>query len=655
MKNLILTFLICFNFIGISPVFTQPVDYLDRDDVSRIMQDILGQHVREKKITKDILKNSFRVYIEQFDPEKVYLLKKEAEPFLNPSESRLHQYLEAFERGNFRPYQQIDLLIKKSIERSRRIRAKIFQNPDKLFTANTLEAYRSTYQESGYPNNKEELSSRLNMFIVAFIQLQKEKYGAHVVMQRKDAVLKLLEKEMGEWENPYLYVSDEGRPLSRTQKEHQFTLHVLKSLAKSLDSHTSFFDQSEATDMRMRLHKGYIGTGIILEEGIDGFTITAIEKESPAEREEKINVGDVILSIDGRDVGRLSLDTVRELLEGERGSTVKFRIQGRKNGYQYTYATTLKREMITLERERVKSDYVQFGDGIIAKIELNSFYANRSGVTSEKDVRNAIESLREHGPIRGLILDLRNNAGGYLSQAVKVAGLFVTNGVIVISKYSDGERRYYRDIDGRTWFDGPLIVLTSRLTASAAEIVAQALQDYGVAIVVGDDRTYGKGSIQSQNVTQNQTSNSFFKVTVGKYYTVSGKTPQVKGVLADIVVPGEFSGIDYGEQYQTSVLKTDQIEPSFQDRLLDVRPDVKQWFLRYYMPTLQPKKTSWQKMIPDLKKRSEARLRRNFHFTSSPSSPYLTQEEQMAEAVNIVKDMVKLRSQMNKNALGIYE
>ena len=113
------------------------------------------------------------------------------------------------------------------------------------------------------------------------------------------------------------------------------------------------------------------------------------------------------------------------------------------------------------------------------------------GVSSEKDIKEAIRSFREKGQL-GLVLDFRENSGGFLSQAVKVAGLFVSNGVIVISKYGKGEVHYLRNIVGRSFFNGPLVILTSKMSASASEIVAQALQDYGVGLVVGDERTFGK-------------------------------------------------------------------------------------------------------------------------------------------------------------------
>ena len=169
---------------------------------------------------------------------------------------------------------------------------------------------------------------------------------------------------------------------------------------------------------------------------------------------------------------------------------------------------------IVVDNGRVDVTSQPFGNGIIGIINLHSFYQGKD-ISSEEDVRNAIDKLQGQGDLRGLILDLRSNSGGFLSQAIKVAGLFITDGVIVISKYSNGEEKIYRDVDSQVAYDGPLIVLTSKATASAAEIVSQALQDYGVALVVGDEHTYGKGTIQTQTVTDNQSS-SYFKVTVGK-------------------------------------------------------------------------------------------------------------------------------------------
>jgi carboxyl-terminal processing protease len=251
-----------------------------------------------------------------------------------------------------------------------------------------------------------------------------------------------------------------------------------------------------------------------------------------------------------------------------------------------------------------------------------------------------------------------------MSQAVKVAGLFITDGIIVISKYSNGDERIYRDVDGKSVYDGPLIVLTSKATASAAEIVAQALQDYGVALVVGDEHTYGKGTIQTQTVTDNQSS-SYFKVTVGKYYTVSGHTPQKEGVKADVVAPGHWNREQIGEMYADS-LGADVIPAAYDDTLKDVPLNLRAWYIKYYIPKLQKRTLTWLELLPTLRKNSEYRIAHNKNYqyflkgtgnesedaeleeewnvTDKKNKTYGEDDLQVQETVNILKDMILLHN-----------
>ncbi|MFO0448551.1 MAG: S41 family peptidase, partial [Pseudomonadota bacterium] len=237
----------------------------------------------------------------------------------------------------------------------------------------------------------------------------------------------------------------------------------------------------------------------------------------------------------------------------------------------------------------------------------------------------------------------------------------ISNGVIVISKYFNGEEHFYRDIDGKTYYSGPLVVLTSRATASAAEIVAQALQDYGVAIVVGDESTYGKGTIQNQTVTSEQNGLPQFKVTVGKYYTVSGKTPQLEGVKADIVIPSIYSQEHLGEQYLEFTVPNDTIPNEYADDLSDIPNSLRAWYLRYYVPTLQHQAFFWHNALPQLRTESAKRLSSNSDYQyylrriqeKRPMTFFKKNKEgrstpvdfQKDEGVAIVKDMIDLEAQ----------
>jgi carboxyl-terminal processing protease len=319
-----------------------------------------------------------------------------------------------------------------------------------------------------------------------------------------------------------------------------------------------------------------------------------------------------------------------------------------------------------MDQEKIQATYEPLpGGGGIGKIILYHFYENEAGDSSEKDIRNAIEQFRKQGELTGLILDLRENPGGFLSQAVKVAGLFISNGVVVISKYGKGEVHYLRSVSGRSFFNGPLVILTSKMSASAAEIVAQTLQDYGVALVVGDEHTFGKGSIQYQTVTDPR-SDFFFKVTVGRYYTVSGKSTQIDGVLADIVVPSSYAPYKIGERFLDYPLSPDHVSPAFVDPLTDLDAKVRHLFQVKYLPYLQRVIPFWRRMLPILQENSRQRISRNPEFQAlfkkqdkvrarmdgmsvnsvDEAMPQMGMSDmQMQEATNILNDMLRLEKQ----------
>ncbi|MFS8564464.1 MAG: S41 family peptidase [Rhabdochlamydiaceae bacterium] len=320
-------------------------------------------------------------------------------------------------------------------------------------------------------------------------------------------------------------------------------------MAKSLDAHTAFFTPGEAFEMRASLEKQFEGVGVILKESVDGVEITDLVKGSPAERSEKIRPGDLLVEIDGREVSSASYEEILDFLKGGDKKEISFGLKRYlPDGTEDIIHVDLKREKILMQEERVHWTAEPFGDGIIGKLVLPSFYESANAASCETDIREALKELKKRGNLLGLVLDLRENLGGFLTQAVKVTGLFITSGVVVISKYAKSEIQYMRSLDPRVYYSGPLVVLSSKLSASAAEIVAQALQDYGVAVIVGDERTYGKGTIQYQTVTDKSAA-SFFKVTVGRYYTVSGRSTQIAGVKADIIVPTAFAPYNIGERY----------------------------------------------------------------------------------------------------------
>ena len=642
-------------------------DLLKASDISRIMKQILSEHVDKKEMTSQILHNALLLYIEQFDPHRMYLLEKEVTPFLNLPPEQLNQAIEQYKNNDFNVFKRLNEVIQASIQRSRKIREGIESEvKNKLFQSTSDKELKSLTNKEGtesFVQTTDQLKERLMQNLEAFINDQKRRYGETMTPQRKEQILHYYETRLREFENQYLFEDEKGQLLPPAEQENLFTIHVLKALASSLDAHTSFYQANEAYDMRVRLQKEFKGIGLVLKDAGNDVVVTHMLEGGPASRSKLIQIGDILIEVDGKPAADHPFEKIMDMLHGDKNTDVKlvFNRKGEKGQPNKIYPIMLKRELIILNNDRVDVSSEPFGDGIIGKITLHSFYQG-DGVSSEKDVLDAIAKLEKKGNLRGLILDLRENTGGFLSQAVKVAGLFITNGVIVISKYSNGDERFYRDVDGKTTYDRPLIVLTSKATASAAEIVAQALQDYGVALVVGDEHTYGKGTIQTQTVTDNQ-STSYFKVTVGKYYTVSGHTPQKGGVKADIVAPSHWNREQIGEIYADSVA-ADEIPSAYDDQLQDVSPDFRSWYLKYYIPNLQHRSVIWRDILPTLRKNSEYRIAHNKNYQfflkgggtdeeggeeedewelpGKKNKTYGEDNLQMQEAVYILKDMILL-------------
>lgn len=634
-------------------------DLLKTSDIHKIMEQMLSQHVSTHKLTGQIVQSAIANYINQFDSEHIYLLESEIAPFLHLNPAQISTSINQYEHDQFSVFRQLDALFQKAIARSRSYREQIEKNKSELFHYTTLQVIPDRYATS-----EEELQERLKAALINYILTQKAKYGSAMTSQVKDRFVQVYEDALKASESGYLYENSAGEELTGPEKENLFALHVLKSLASSLDSHTTFYKDSEAYDLKMKLQKEFQGVGLIFKESPKGVRVEKIIPGGPADRTGQVKIGDTLLEVDGKKTEGLTFDEVTDGLYGLKGAPVSLLFSRESKGSApSTYPLTLTRELVILKTDRVDVYSEPYGKGIIGRIVLHGFYQG-DGLSSENDVRSAIESLQKKGTLLGLILDLRDNSGGFVSQAVKVAGLFITNGVIVISKYADGKERFYRDVDSKRLFDGPLIVLTSKATASAAEIVAQALQDYGVALVVGDEHTYGKGTIQTQTVTDNQSS-SYFKVTVGKYYTASGKTPQKDGVKADIIVPSHWSRQRIGEAELPGAVEADKIASAFDDKVEDVPENMKNWYLKYYTPSLQKPVFFWNGFLKTLKTNSERRIAQNKSYqyylkggldeeeadTTGKKKKYTEDDLQAEEADHILKDMILMQQEEKQKNL----
>ena len=350
----------------------------------------------------------------------------------------------------------------------------------------------------------------------------------------------------------------------------------LNSLASMYDPHSAFLSEYALEDFNISMINKLFGIGATLTEK-DGYCeIVELVPGSPADKSKKLQNGDKIVAVAQGDgefvdvIGRKLRNTVR-LIRGKEGTVVRLQVEP-KGSPGVRNVVTIVREEIQLTTKLAKARIYEVPEGkktvLVGVIDLPAFYGENEfeggakGFSATKNVEELLEKLKARG-VKGVILDFRKNGGGLLPEAINLAGLFIRTGPVLQVKDVRDVSAPLRDNDPKVVWDGPLMVLVSRLSASAAEIVAGALQNHGRAIILGDSYTYGKGTVQNvYNLSRfDPSQKSAAKVTVQKWYLPNGESIQVKGVKSDIRIPSVFEVMDLGEDKKERVLEWDFIDP----------------------------------------------------------------------------------------------
>jgi carboxyl-terminal processing protease len=346
----------------------------------------------------------------------------------------------------------------------------------------------------------------------------------------------------------------------------------LSALTHAYDPHSDYMSPTEAADFEMQnITMQLTGIGAQLEWD-DGYTkIKMLMPGGPAQLSNLLHNGDKIVAVaqgagEPVDVIEMRLNKVVKLIRGKRGTEVRLTIIPLHGDTSARKVITLIRDVIPLKEQFAKAkiyDHVDSAGRIqkLGVITLPGFYDHCS-----QHVETLIRRLKKEN-ITGLVLDLRHNGGGILEEAVNLTGLFISKGPVVQVKNYKKESTTLEDTDARTAYSGPLIVLVSKLSASASEIVAAALQDYGRALIVGDQTTHGKGTVQTVlDLKQFLRSSDLpdpgkLKLTVQKFYRIAGGTTQRQGVTPEIVLPSPYDYLDIGEASLENSLPADNTTP----------------------------------------------------------------------------------------------
>ena len=615
---------------------------LTLSDLPSVLHDAVTTHPGKRELDEEALLRSHEKLFAQFDPDKTYVLENEIAPYVDPKNGT--EYLSEYQHRDFRQYFAMIGLCQKAVERSRKIRGGFF------FTdSQSVDAIRGKPRED-YPQyavDIDELSGRMFHKYLRLVASRLPKNSEDDGEAVKEAV-HLAEKELEDEENPWLKL----RPNGSKKNQSAVALVILKSVVSALDAHSDVVEEEGARQMRERLTKEAFGTGIVPSVGEVGCTVRKVVRGSPANRLGLIKERDQIISVNGHLCSEMTLSEIERALNQERSGSVSLVLSRTEPGTNpKTMNITVQRQRYTVLEGRLESEVRPTPQGRVLILTLHSFYRGGTGISSSEDVRKAFQEAFRGGPIAGVVLDLRDNGGGYVAEAVRVVGEFITTGVVMTAQYADGTRLVFRDVNPDVLFSGPVVVLTSRATASASEIVAQALKDYGRAVTVGDPHTYGKGSVQMQTVTDINEKGAWVNVplrlTVGQFFTVSGYSPQYSGVASDIIVPGIYNGSRPAEEAKSSA----RIQPMFKDSLDDIRLDARAWYIAHYLPFLQRRTDLYRRWVPTLQKRSAQRMEHNSLWKIA-THPALSSEKetvtkkvrdlQMEEAVAIEDDLIQL-------------
>jgi carboxyl-terminal processing protease len=511
----------------------QKKDGMECRYISMIEDGFLKYHVNYNKRDKELETRVIDQHIKKLDPSKIYLVQEDADKIAE----LMKNVFEKTKKNDCDFLVEAQNLLLKRVQ-DRADFAKKFLGKDYKFDEKTEFVYDPEQKKFS------KTADEANEYIKKYIHFQVSNYLSTDMKleEAKDKVKKNYElavKRMQESSLDDLYSG------------------YLDSFARALDPHSSFFSRDVLDDFQIQMSLSLEGIGATLSSE-NGFTI--VEQLVPggaAAKSGLVEPQDKIIAV-GQEKGEmenvidLDLKDVVKKIRGSKGTKVRLTILRKQGDGKKRLDITLVRDKVNLEDEAAQIHYldkdINGQKKKIGLINLPSFYADskRGGRSAADDMKKLLKQARDN-KVEGIVLDLSNNGGGSLDDAVNIAGLFFKTGnVVKQSSKTEGREQVLEDSDKMVDWAGPMVVLTSRISASASEIVSGALQDYKRAVVVGGDHTFGKGSVQSVLPIPGQL--GAIKVTVGMFFIPGGNSTQHRGVSADITLPGPYSNDEIGEK-----------------------------------------------------------------------------------------------------------
>jgi carboxyl-terminal processing protease len=543
-----------------------------------LRQDLEAFHFSQKKFDRKLSEDAFGLYLKQLDYQKRFLLKADVEK------------LRAYSGHIADEMKSTDMELPDAAARIMKGRAEfasqvVHEILSKDFDFSLKESVETDPEKIDYCTTEKELRERWRMML----KLQVLNQYLNLLDEKKTPQEKVLEKP-GEKKTPEdlqasarekvlkSYETLFNRMLHETEREH-FDRYFT-AITHAFDPHTEYMPPMTKEDFDISMTGSLEGIGASLLEDDGYIKVSSIVPGGPAALQGQLHAEDLILKVAEGEKGEpvdLSYMGVRDavkLIRGKKGTMVRLFVRTPDNK---RLVIPIVRDVVQLEDSFVKGTVLKDKSSgkSFGYIMIPSFYRDFEKTRNGGDGRNVtddvVAQLRKFAPlhISGLILDLRNNGGGALTDAVQIAGLFIKSGPVVQVKNRNGKITVLSDDDPEIMYSGPLVILVNKFSASASEILAGALQDYGRAVIIGGEHTHGKGTVQSlidlnraipfANMEKYKTMGAL-KVTIQKFYRVTGESTQYRGVQPDIILPDTLDGIKSGEKYLDFALPWDVVK-----------------------------------------------------------------------------------------------
>lgn len=517
-----------------------------------VVQLLSRNHYRKISLDQESGEKVFQRYLDRLDPNRSFFLQSDIDEFA-PYKDKLDNSLKS---GDLKPaFAMFNRYRTRAEERARFMLAQVKQGLKQIDFKKDEELIVDRKEEPWLKGKKAQRDLWRLQFKDSVLSLRlNNKTDEEIIEQLERRNTNLL------------------RRLHQSKSEDAFQTYI-NSFTGIFDPHTQYFSPQTAENFDINMSLSLEGIGAVLSSEDEYTKVVSVVPGGPAEKAGQLKPGDKIISVaQGRkgtleDVVGMRLDDVVKLIRGKKRTLVRLEVIPGSSKSNTTRIYEIVRDKVKLEEQDASSRIMELKENgktrRIGVIEIPTFYIDFKAAqagdpnykSTTRDVRQLLEKLKGE-KVDGIVVDLRGNGGGSLQEANELTGLFIDKGPTVIVRDSRGRMEKQEDPDPRIVYDGPLAVMVDRLSASASEIFAGAMQDYGRALVIGS-QTYGKGTVQSiQPLNHGQ-----LKLTLAKFYRISGKSTQNEGVLPDIAFPSLYDGRDIGENKLPDALPWDTIQP----------------------------------------------------------------------------------------------